>query len=551
MKKDNVIRGINLVTFVGALIVFIYFTITYPSSLEEYKVIEIKDEVKIKCNEGAEEIVKFSDYTLPTSNEGDTYIIKYIMPDEYIKNPSLIMDLYHSVIEIYVDEEKIYEYGEDLYKNNTPLGHEYFNIPLPSNFAGRELMIKIMFTEKDSLFNIPTIRISNERINDINLIEKNILVILVSMALILFGIIGLIFSLTRKYYGKECSNISLIAFFCIDISIWMMTSTNMASLFIKNFQIVSFLEYFSLYVASIPVLFYFSRMQSQKKHSALLRNYSLICTIALIATLLSYILFEYNYTNILSLFHLFMCVGVILILYCSIRAFKEKKRSEKVLICGMLFMGVVIFLDILRFNIDKYVEHNFFLGISLMPIGATCFIFGMLYSYGVDIITSYYDSKEKELLKKLVYKDPLTGIYNRRKCEEIMIQVDKEKEDVAIVNYDINNLKFVNDNLGHQMGDDMIIKFSHYLSLAYDGIGEVGRMGGDEFIVIIKGKSEYEVILAINKLEGLLKNFNNNRENRYKLTSAVGYALRHGEEISVWKLYEIADKRMYECKKKA
>ena len=550
MKKDNILRGIITILVIISVVGFGYSNLKLPPSYEKYDTIDINEDVKFQFNDDKEKSVKLDDYSFQMGKIGDSVTLSKTLGDTYIPNPTLILDLYHSVIEVWLDDEKIYEYGQDLFESGKQLGHAYCHIPIPSDYQGKELKIKITFTEENSYSSLPEIVIANEGMSYLNFNRDNMVVAAVSITMFIFGFVALVMSLTRRSYGKEYSNISYIAIFCIDIGIWMSSSRKILYTFIDNFQIISFLEYFSLYTALVPVLLYFARIQTKDTSKKILNIYAVMCSLECLVTFILYKLLGIHYCRMLTIFHITIAIGLMLILYCSINSFKKKKKAEKVLIYGIIFVAGIIFLDVVRFNIDKYIAPNFIFSISLMPIGTLVFVLGMTYSYVVDLIESYYGKAERELLEKLAYKDILTGIYNRAKCQEIMDKEDEEKKQVAIVSFDINNLKCVNDKLGHQIGDEMITRVAVMIKSAFKEIGYVGRMGGDEFIAIIEECDENEIIFAIEKFNDSLKAYNKEKDRKYVLSVSVGYALRlKNEKISIYKLYEIADRNMYKCKK--
>jgi diguanylate cyclase (GGDEF)-like protein len=92
------------------------------------------------------------------------------------------------------------------------------------------------------------------------------------------------------------------------------------------------------------------------------------------------------------------------------------------------------------------------------------------------------------MLSKIAYVDYLTQIPNRTKCEETSEQYDKEKpiDNIAVFMFDMNNLKTVNDKLGHKAGDGLIKAFAECLALWAIDYGFVGRFGGDEFFGIFE-----------------------------------------------------------------
>jgi len=101
----------------------------------------------------------------------------------------------------------------------------------------------------------------------------------------------------------------------------------------------------------------------------------------------------------------------------------------------------------------------------------------LLIIFGVRII---YKNIENH---RLAYTDGLTNTNNRAAVDIKFKELDnKYKSNITIVSFDLNNFKYVNDNFGHHIGDELLIKFAGILQETLGSIGFVGRMGGDEFI---------------------------------------------------------------------
>lgn len=551
--NDSFARIVIIFLFIFIFLAFIYFDYVYSSNVDNNKIINIDKNVMLKYNNEKESKVSLSHYSFKQRDIGDSITISYTLPmDKYIKNPTLVINMYHSVVEVKVGKSKIYEYGKSMYENNELIGHEYLFIPIPTDYQGKELKVKFTFTEKDSVTNIPAMKIQNEGDSYNELASNNIIGIMVSMALLLFGTIILTFSLTRRSFGKEYSNIAYISLFSICVAIWMACNSKIIFLFVRNARMINAMEYFSLYAASIPVLLYFSRIQTKEKYGKILNFYVIIYLVIFILTILSYMIFGYHYSRLLPMYHILILLSLVLLLICTIRDYKNKSKSEKSLLLGIGLVGFIIFADIIRFNTDKYIFHNVITNISILPLGCLAFVLVMLYSYGVDLIQSMYGKKEREILERMAYKDLLTGIYNRNKCQDILKEYDMIRDvNIIIVSFDINNLKPVNDNLGHFVGDEMIIKVASLLTESFKAIGEVGRMGGDEFIAILKDKDINNLNEALDYFHNKIDEFNKSEDRKFKLSVSFGYAIREkNDETSLWKIYERADKKMYDCKRK-
>jgi diguanylate cyclase (GGDEF)-like protein len=96
--------------------------------------------------------------------------------------------------------------------------------------------------------------------------------------------------------------------------------------------------------------------------------------------------------------------------------------------------------------------------------------------------------QKAHFLEKLANTDLLTGIYNRRKIEEVLTNVlcrsDRYGESFGVILCDLDHFKAVNDQYGHLVGDQVLIKAAECLKYNVRQTDAVGRWGGEEFLVV-------------------------------------------------------------------
>ena len=160
---------------------------------------------------------------------------------------------------------------------------------------------------------------------------------------------------------------------------------------------------------------------------------------------------------------------------------------------------------------------------------------------------------QNKLLEQKAYTDSRTGLPNRSSCKEILNNKEIIKEPTACIVFDLNNLKFINDTMGHSAGDKLIVNFAALLRSVLPEKDFVGRYGGDEFMVVIydTDKAEVDEILKCLCLE---KDKLNNPGNELQIDYACGWAISEDyKESTLQILFDSADSYMYEnkqlCKK--
>lgn len=151
-------------------------------------------------------------------------------------------------------------------------------------------------------------------------------------------------------------------------------------------------------------------------------------------------------------------------------------------------------------------------------------------------------------LRDLVERDTLTGLYNRRHFENALKERNhSEGEHLAVLMVDIDGLKMVNDTLGHFIGDELIRDAANLIKECIQGKGDVARIGGDEFGVLLPDVllTDVEEILVNLKLR--VEAFNS-QEKAIKISLSTGYSWHDKGYIEMDLLYKEADNNMYQNK---
>ncbi|MBP5330729.1 MAG: GGDEF domain-containing protein, partial [Lachnospiraceae bacterium] len=159
-----------------------------------------------------------------------------------------------------------------------------------------------------------------------------------------------------------------------------------------------------------------------------------------------------------------------------------------------------------------------------------------------------------EAMDRLAHEDFMTGLANRTRCEEMFFDLGHSKGVFALISIDINYLKLTNDRYGHQEGDRLLIDFSKVMKGACENEPvTAGRMGGDEFVVIIPGLENDVDQRIVEKMDKLGEELNADRK-PLPLSFSYGICRSNDAAVSgssdiVEAVYRVADERMYEMKK--
>ncbi|MDD2647677.1 MAG: diguanylate cyclase [Eubacteriales bacterium] len=146
--------------------------------------------------------------------------------------------------------------------------------------------------------------------------------------------------------------------------------------------------------------------------------------------------------------------------------------------------------------------------------------------------------------------DDMTGLYNKATTEQLMagILAREEAKNHALLVIDIDNFKAVNDIYGHLLGDTTIRIIANAISGFFRKNDIVGRIGGDEFAVLMVNVPSIEIVRSkVSELISLMR-FKPNITNPANVTLSVGYALSSWRHIRYSELFGYADTALYQAK---
>ena len=202
-------------------------------------------------------------------------------------------------------------------------------------------------------------------------------------------------------------------------------------------------------------------------------------------------------------------------------------------LCALIINGRILDEAVRGENIIRIISVTFLAG-----------VFSSYYAYAR--IRSVHMRQSTQVVAE---HDPLTGIYNRAGGIQLIRDCISRQESGTFLIIDIDDFKMVNDQYGHQKGDDVLKEVSAVLQASFKQRDIVMRMGGDEFIVYASGMVDYEVSRKrLAQLNEAIHHVIVSEQDGVHVTVSIGGAINDGSYPTYESLYKTADQYLYQTK---
>lgn len=453
---------------------------------------------------------------------------------------SLGLFIGYSDVDVIVDGKIIYRDHVDRKNFSYSGGYPYRIIKIPQNIISP--IVKIKVNPKLKLVHTYTIRpieIGKKANFYMYLMKEDFVGIAISAVLLFIFLISALMyaiSILLKSKVSKLYNVGLISLFG---GVYSMTSYKLMSyIFSPNIEFLYFIEYTSLLLLPYTILKILDSGVNKKGKKILfwIKN---IVIINYIAQVLMTFLGILGFKDMATLSHIIICsslIGGIVVLFTSSN---NKKNMRGIAIVFSLYIFLSLVFVIVTFKSDgQYTMYGFILW------GFIFFIMFQIWQGALSYINSKNENVKTNLYKKYIYQDIMTGLKSRFAFEEKMNELKKTPKDASIMSCDLNDLKKVNDTMGHAYGDAMIKKAGEVLK-NYFREADVFRTGGDEYVVISEKIIEDAYIENFRYKEYFIEIY----DEKVPVKISIGKCdIYHYGEIDIYEAFKIADEKMYEDK---
>ena len=366
---------------------------------------------------------------------------------------------------------------------------------------------------------------------------------ILGLALIIIGIL-LVINKSTKYIA-DCL---CLAIFTLLFDAWLICNISEIQCLINDKATLYSIYTFTLYTVLLPIF-----ILLRNKCTSFTKLYDSLFIINVLIMIINFILASTTNFKLLSssiVLHIFLSVAIILMLYTVfVEYFKHKNKTIlSFLISGSIFFFCVgLTLAAYYFPNMKLavIDYDFFVKIAFIV-----FVLINGVTYLQQVILASLKMSESAIYRKLAFTDLMTNLNNRSSFDHYLNTLTEEMFDsISILEVDIDGLKFVNDNFGHSVGDEMIKKFASEIKEVFGEYGKCFRIGGDEFEIIILNENKSFINLLIDRFKSNIDNMT--LSSGSKVYVSIGATFDDGmlsKHKSIANLINITDRLMYENK---
>lgn len=506
------------------------------------------------------ENVNLDNINIGYTKKGDTVVISTHLPKRIVPSASIMYRSLLSTTSVAIDGKTVYTYGDEYAKKNLLIPKHYNFVPIEKDMIEKGALLEITFniTENDAFTGLSSVYYGSRHEIERTFLQERRLPLFIGLFLCLFAFMQLtLSSYLYMYHRKDLSLIySSMISFCLGA--YSLDFYDIFCFIAYKDYFFSILEYIALYSIPFAIIAFLLSTHPELNGTSKKVILAINVLFPIITTTLQVFNIVHMNVFVTTLHILAIAEGLFLIpqmvknMYTKHKDFKNSLGYTGITADSVLMLGLLIFMtcsiiDIVKYNFVKLFGEGgeAYTNIHFMIIGALCFVLCLFVFYFFHGIEHRNADYMKEHLEGLAYTDALTGLMNRAKCMQYMASV---RGKYAIISLDLDNLKPVNDTLGHMEGDRMLRSFADIMKQSFVGAALIGRTGGDEFLVIIENPAETTCDEMLSDLQSRLEFFNN-RDDKINLSASYGYA--YSNEVpsnDANDVFMLADSRMYKIK---
>ena len=515
---------------------------------------EMTDLISVEIRSVSYGTVEAHGNTFPVVNKGDSLIVNIPLPeDRMLENAMLGFNIPHVAGYACYGDEILWSYGQDLLEEGKYVGNLFFRVPLRDEMWGGSVQLVLNVTENHAFSSINNVQAMPAHSSIRYFFSQFQMDIFLFLSFfVLFSIAFFVFLFYGRMGDLRFEGLFLSAF-CSFMGLWFLAGHGFFYAFSDIIPICAHLEYIAFHLMPIPFcLFMIIQVKNTPGYRIFCEVMSVLFTVLfIVATILNYTTADYHYTTFLPILQVGMLIGVAGSVWMLVRRQHAENLSSKVIRYGVAISMLLLMLEVARYNICKYVDVASSLSdLSFVSTGMLVFAGALTVGYIARLTDAVGEESDRTILQRLAYMDILTGIPNLTHCIQKIEEMEKRGEkNFALVFFDLNSLKWANDQFGHDMGDKFLQTIAKTIQSIFGQQQFYGRWGGDEFIACLTGSNVRHADKMLRDFDRKIQQINDSGEFPFYVSAAYGMVQSSGKNtITITEAINEADRRMYSSK---
>ena len=379
--------------------------------------------------------------------------------------------------------------------------------------------------------------------------------IVVSVLMLIIGLVLIAFDLMPAYkQARKHHGMIWLGLYSVLIGICSFIETNVLQFFVLDMRILQLVGNIVMITGSMPLLLYLD-CEYQIFKNRFMRIFCYLNVVYILVCVSVQFLGVGDLHDLLSGAMITMIVScVALLAWVAIQIRKMRKEHQKVFryvlqLSGLCGLWISALCEIMRYSQSDHMDRA-----EYLRVGMLIFVVCLAISSQIETYRLLENGLKFDIIRSLAYSDGLTGLGNRTAYLEQLEAYACSASGVSqlgIVFLDVNNLKKVNDNQGHEKGDELITLTADIIQKSFGKFGKSYRIGGDEFCVLITGLSlqeKYDEGLCA--FQHLIDAANRTKKYTFEVQIANGFCICDTlEKEKIDAAVMLADSLMYENKR--
>ena len=429
---------------------------------------------------------------------------------------------------VYIKNNQLYEtavYDSPFYLRSP--GNLWNSMSIPSDCSGQVVEVQIYAAYDINSLTFDHVYLGDEHDIYLSFEKSKLVAIVISLLVILIGL-SLIFLDLMPYYRKSAKDhqslyLGLYAFL---MGLWSLLETNVFQLYLEDPRIVQLLDNMAMIMDNLPLLFFLDCQY----HIFRKRFVKLIC---ILQAMYVFVCMAIQFSGSMDLHDVlkgswfFSFANDVILIWCAgiflWEFYKTKKLDSQM---ALQMFGILVLIGTALYSLTQYTVTDDMDRADKLRIGLLFFMVSFSISSQLQMYRLLTQGLKYDFVRELAYKDGLTGLRNRTAYLEQLERIEgQDGQSLGVVFFDVNNLKQINDRLGHDLGDRMICDAADVISKSFGKQGKGYRIGGDEFCVLMVGddlQQRYQTCEQLFYQE--IQKKNQGRNKPYTLQIAHGFS---------------------------